>query len=322
MNRKVPIFLLFLVTAVLVTACSSRSSQQKTTPPPAAPTVGVIDMRQAVQAHPKYSEHEPLQKAITTLEAQLAAAQTGAAATPTGNLSPAGSYGDQVMSGIQATLEQEYQAKMTAKQNELTQRLEKKAAELKAGLDEELKAYTTEVEPNYQPQIFNLQLKMKTVQLSQEELDSLRKQMETLQKERDEKIAAKNKELADRLTEQMKQEQASANTELNQYAEQLRKEQAAQAAAKQQEAAARIPGTSASLSMPSGGDPQRVELERQLAAKQQELRNLEATIVEAVRDKAAQIATAKGLSAVLTNVNTNISAVDITSDVIAEFKKP
>lgn len=103
------------------------------------------------------------------------------------------------------------------------------------------------------------------MQLGQEELDSLRKQMETLQKERDEKIAAKNKELADRLTEQMKQEQASANTELNQYAEQLRKEQAAQAAAKQQEAAARIPGTSASLSMPSGGDPQRVELERQLA---------------------------------------------------------
>lgn len=322
MNRKVPIFLLFLVTAVLVTGCSSWSSQQNTTPPPAVPTVGVIDMRQAVQAHPKYSEHEPLQKAITTLEAQLAAAQTGAAVTPTGNLSPAGSYGDQVMSGIQATLEQEYQAKMTAKQNELTQRLEKKAAELKAGLDEELKAYTTEVEPNYQPQIFNLQLKMKTVQLSQEELDSLRKQMETLQKERDEKIAAKNKELADRLTEQMKQEQASANTELNQYAEQLRKEQAAQAAAKQQEAATRIPSPSASLTMPSGGDPQRVELERQLTAKQQELRNLEATIVEAVRDKAAQIATAKGLSAVLTNVNTNISAVDITSDVIAEFKKP
>lgn len=322
MNRKVSSFLLVLVTAVLVTGCSSRSSQQNTTPPPAAPTVGVIDMRQAVQAHPKYSEHEPLQKAITTLEAQLAAAQAGAAATPSGNFSPAGSYGDQVMSGVQATLEQEYQAKMTAKQNELTQRLEKKATELKAGLAGELKAYTAEVEPNYQPQIFNLQLKMKTVQLSQEEINSLSKQMEALQKERDEKIAAKDKALADRLAEQMKQEQASADTELNQYAEQLRKEQAAQAAAKQQEAAARIPSTSASLTMPSGGDSQRVELERQLAAKQQELRNLEDTIVEAVRDKAAQIAAAKGLSAVLTNVTTNISAVDITSDVIAEFKKP
>lgn len=320
MNRKVSIFLLFLVTAVLVTACSSRSSQQKTTPPPAAPTVGVIDMRQAVQAHPKYSEHEPLQKAITTLEAQLAATRAGG--VPSGKLSLAGGYGDNAMSGVQAALEQEYQTKMTAKQNELNQRLEKKVTEGKAGLANELKGYAAELDPDYQPQIFNLQLKIKTVQLGQEELDSLRKQMETLQKERDEKIAAKNKELADRLTEQMKQEQASANTELNQYAEQLRKEQAAQAAAKQQEAAARIPGTSASLSMPSGGDPQRVELERQLAAKQQELRNLEATIVEAVRDKAAQIATAKGLSAVLTNVNTNISAVDITSDVIAEFKKP
>lgn len=318
MNRKVQAFLLVLVVAVLVTGCSSRSSQQNTTPSSAVPTVGIIDMRQAVQAHPKYSEHEPLQKAITTLEAQLAAAQAGA--MPSANLSMAGSYDNNVMSGVQSAMEQEYQTKMMAKQNELNQRLEKKVAELKAGVAEELKAYAAEVEPNYQPQIFNLQLKMKTVQLSQEALDNLQKQMESLQKERDEKISAKDKELAARLTEQLKKEQTAAGAELDQYSAQLRQEQGTQAAAKQRELATR--SLNAPLSIPAGDDSHRAELERQLTAKQQELRTLEDAIVEAVRDKAAQIAAAKGLNAVLTNINTNISAVDITPDVIAEFKKP
>lgn len=318
MNRKVQAFLFALVVAVLVTGCSSRSSQQNTTSSPAVPTVGIIDMQQAVQAHPKYSEHEPLQKAVTTLEAQLAATQAGAAA----GSKPAqgGGYADSVMSGVQTALAQEYQTKMAAKQNELNQRLEKKAAELKAGLADEMKAYEAEIEPNYQPQIFNLQLKMKTVQLGQEELDNLRKQMEALQKERDEKISVKDKELADRLTEQMKKEQAAASQELDQYTGQLQSEQAAGMAAKQQEMSAR--SLNAPLSIPAGDDSHRAELERQLTAKQQELRNLENTIVEEIRDKSAKIAAAKGLSAVLTNINTNISAVDITADVIAEFKKP
>ncbi|QJW47771.1 hypothetical protein HA075_19635 [bacterium BFN5] len=55
--------------------------------------------------------------------------------------------------------------------------------------------------------------------------------------------------------------------------------------------------------------------------KKQEVSVLEKAIVDDVRDMAAKVAAERQLDTIITNIQTNVNAVDITKAVIAEFKK-
>ncbi|CUH94543.1 hypothetical protein P22_0609 [Propionispora sp. 2/2-37] len=312
MNRKIQAFLFLMLIAFLVAGCSSKSSPQDE-PADKTPAVGIIDMQQAVKAHPQYKAHEALQTEINTLKQQLASYHPAAAQTP----SPSAAGGD--MAGVQASLGQEFNQKMTAKHAAINQRLEEQAAQFRQNLEQELKSYTAEIDQTYQPQIFNLQLKLKTVQLSQAEMEPLQQEMEKLQAERNEKINAKHKELEARMEQLMAPEKKKAESELQAYSQELNAEMASRAAAKQAEFSQRL--ATLNPAAPATGDGPSSNLEQQLTAKEQELSALENSIMADIRDKTGKVAVAKGLDSVLTNIKLNISAVDITADVIAEFKK-
>lgn len=314
MNRKIQTSLFLLLMVFLVAGCSSKSSPQDE-PAVKAPAVGIIDMQQAVKAHPKYKDHEALQTEVNTIKQQLESYHPAAAADKSAAPSAAG--GD--MAGVQASLEQEFNQKMTARHTAINQSLEKQAAQFRQNLEQELNSYVAEIDQTYQPQIFNLQLKIKTVQLSQTEMEPLRQEMEKLQAERNEKVNAKQKELEARMEQLMAPEKKKAESELQAYSQQLNAEMASRAAAKQAEFSQRLSASTPAAS--DAGDDTRAKLEQQLAAKEQELSALENSIVEDIRDKVGKVAVAKGLDSVLTNIKLNISAVDITADVIAEFKK-
>ena len=302
-----------LLVLVAATGCFNKTAQQDTATPAG---IGVIALNKAVEVHPKYQQLLTLKKELNTIVAQAEVEQQQAAAKAKpqagGLLPPDGA-------ALNTALEQEFKEKMAAKQAELQQTLAAKAGDLHSKLETELKEYSSEVDQEYQPQIFNLQLKLKTVQLSQEELTALQAEVQKLQQMRSEKLAIKEKELSERMNASLAPEQAAAEQQLAAYAKELQAELAQKAAAASAEIAARNQASLDSLAP----DPGAVtgQLAQQAGMKRQEIQVLEEFILQDVRDKAAKIAAERQLDSVIANVQVNVSAMDITEAVIAEFKK-
>lgn len=278
-------------------------------------SVGVIEMTKAVQAHPKYQQLTILRQQLNTLIAQAQAKQQ-----PVSGLSPAGMVQDHA--ALNTAFEQEYKEKMSAKQSELHQTLVAKADHLRSQLATEFKEYTEEIDKDYQPQIFSLQLKLKTLQLSKEEMASFQAELEKLQQTRSEKLAAKEKQLAEQMDKTMAPEQAAVEQELAAYSQQLNNELAQKAAAKGAEIAERnnLAANANNLANAAVANSMR-ELEQQAGMKRQEISTLEQAIIQDVRDKAAKVAAERQLDTIIANAQINVNAVDITEAVIAEFKK-
>nr|WP_139164465.1 molecular chaperone Skp [Dendrosporobacter quercicolus]NSL48478.1 molecular chaperone Skp [Dendrosporobacter quercicolus DSM 1736]SDM18166.1 periplasmic chaperone for outer membrane proteins Skp [Dendrosporobacter quercicolus] len=311
--KRTVIPLMVLLVLVAATGCFNKTAQQDTAAPAG---IGVIDLNKAVEVHPKYQQLLTLKKELNTIVAQAEVEQQQAAAKAKpqagGLLPPDGA-------ALNTALEQEFKEKMAAKQAELQQTLAAKAGDLHSKLETELKEYSSEVDQEYQPQIFNLQLKLKTVQLSQEELTALQAEVQKLQQIRSEKLAIKEKELSERMNASLAPEQAAAEQQLAAYAKELQAELAQKAAAASAEIAARNQASLDSLAP----DPGAVtgQLAQQAGMKRQEIQVLEEFILQDVRDKAAKIAAERQLDSVIANVQVNVSAMDITEAVIAEFKK-
>ncbi|AJQ25952.1 hypothetical protein [Pelosinus fermentans] len=311
-NHKFLIMILALM--MLVAGCSTKKVQDTKEP---QPLVGIVDMKKAAQSHPKYKQVLALEEEVRSISAQAQAQQAAMAqsAQKTLNLSET-SQGD--LAELNKTFQQEFTEKMSLKEQEVNTRLAAKENSIHQTLSDEFKVYTDEIDKEYQPQIFNLQLKLKTVQLEKEEAASLQEQLETLQTKRAEKIAEKQKQLAGQMTEKMAPDKAAAQQELEAYSKQVNQEISQKAAAKQEEIAARNMQT---LSLPGNTAQESGNGQQQAMMKQQELKALQDWIVQDISDKTGKVAIESGLEAVLTNVTVNVSGVDITAAVIAECNK-
>jgi Skp family chaperone for outer membrane proteins len=311
-NHKFLIMILALM--MLVAGCSTKKVQDTKEP---QPLVGIVDMKKAVQSHPKYKQVLALEEEVRSISAQAQAQQAAMAqsAQKTLNLSET-SQGD--LAELNKTFQQEFTEKMSLKEKEVNTRIAAKENSIHQTLSDEFKVYTDEIDKEYQPQIFNLQLKLKTVQLAKEEAASLQGQLETLQTQRAEKIAEKQKQLNGQMTEKMAPDKAAAQQELEAYSKQVNQEISQKAAAKQEEIAARNMQT---LSLPGNTAQESGNGQQQAMMKQQELKALQDSIIQDINDKTGKVAIESGLEAVLTNVTVNVSGVDITAAVIAECNK-
>ena len=304
-------FLAALIAATLLAAgCSGKQTVEEKKAAPVA-QVGIVNVQKTIQAHPRYAAYQDLQKQYTTLAAQAESQQQAEKQEPAG---PAG-ISDSALQGIHETLNQEFNSKMTAKQEEINSRLSQKAEQISRDLSAEFESYGKEVDQTYQPQIFSLQLKLKTVQLTKEETEKLQKQLEALQTERTAKLAAKEKELGDKMNSAMTAEKSAAGKELDAYAAQLHAGLEQQGAAKTAELAARVQPLPVKET-----SPVQAGLEQKMGMKQQEIMAMENAIMKDIADKAGKIATARNLEAVLGQYIVNVSAVDITDDVIKELR--
>ena len=303
-------FLVALVLAgLMVSGCGNKPPVENK---PAVAQIGIINVQKAVQNHPRYSAYQALEKEFATLRAQ-AETQQYQAAGDQGTLSAST---DKALAGIRDALGQEFTAQMAAKEKELNSTLAQKAEQLSRELSTEFESYGKEIDQTYQPQIFSLQLKLKTVQLTKEEGEQLQKQMETLQAERAAKLSAKEQELAGKMDNRMSAAKAAAGEELNAYAAQLNAGLEQQGAAKSAELAARMNSQS-----PQASSSPLAELQKKLAGKEQEIGAMQDTIIRDISDKAGKIAVSRNLEIVLSEYTVNIQAVDITDAVISELKK-
>ena len=308
MFKGVKIGLIASLTAVTLVAagCGAKPAPEVK---PVTPSVGVMNIQKAMQAHPKFASYQELNRQYNTLAAQAQAQQTqsGYALQSTAS--------ETAIQGINESLNQEFNAKMADKQNIINTRLTQKAKDLNRELSAQFDQYKQEIDQTYNPQIFSLQLKLKTIQLTKEEMEALQKQLEQLQGERAAKLAAKEKEIEDRMQVAMAPEKATAEQELNAYATQLNASLQQQGAAKKAEIAGRL---QSGQDQPTGA---RSELEQQAMLKGQEVKALQQAMIKEIEDKTAKIASERKLEAVFGVYSVNVTAVDITDAVIAEFKK-
>ncbi|MBC8016542.1 MAG: OmpH family outer membrane protein [Sporomusaceae bacterium] len=303
-------FIIMLVSAIGIAGCSTKQPDTKA---PDRAQIGIVNMNKAVKAHPKHSQLAELSKQADTLAAQLEAQQF--AIQQAQAFQPGSNMLQTQMTELSKASEQEFNAKMSVKQDELNMRISTKVDAIRRTLSDEMKTYNDQIEKEYQPQIFNLQLKLKTLQMTKEEAASIQAELDNLQAKRSAALAAKQAELAARMDELTAPERAASEQQLAAYAKELGDEISRQAGAKQAELAARGNEQNNTAGQTSG------ELPQQLNSKRQEIEALQRFIIGNIKDKTAKIAVEKGYEAVLTNVAVNVSAVDITDAVIAEFNK-
>jgi len=302
-----------LVFTLVLAGCGTKQAVDTKAP---ATLVGIMDMNKAVMGHPKYNQLMDIGQQADTIAAQLAAQQLATARMTTVTSSPDVSQNQMVE--LDKASEQEFSGKMSAKQDELSPRITAKVDAVRLALSDEMKAYNDQVDKEYQPQIFNLQLKLKTVQLTKEETVVLQTELEKIQARRSAILAEKQAQLAGRMEELIAPEKAAVEQQLAAYAKELNDEISKKATVRQGEILAR--GNEQAMAAPQS-DQHANELQEQLAMKKQEFEALQGLIIANITEKAAKVAVANGFEAVLVNVVVNVSAVDITTQVIAECNK-
>ena len=310
MRRSVAgLSLLMLLALVLASGCFKQPAPE--TKPSVVNTWGIIDMQKAIEAHPKYQELFRLQKQLNALVSQMDQQQSAMTRQ-------AGKLADMEISaeaGIQQSLEREFQIRMAARQEEMNVRLAKSEQQFRRGLADEMQAFEDEMDKEYEPQMMNLQLKMRALQLTNEEKASFQAEYERLVKERAVRLRLQDQKLQAKLEAWLGPQKRAADQELTAFAQQLQIEldQKAKIQMKQFADHAKLPAAIADDKLP--------ELQMQADRKQREIAGLREEILRDVRDKAAAVAISLQLDVVMANVLVNASGVDITGNVIAELKK-
>lgn len=292
-----------VITLGIAAGCSSKATQDTKAP---QPQIGIIDVQKAIKAHPKYPDWQRLQQEYTALAAEAAKGAAPAAPATAPALPDA-------LAGINDAASQEFNAKMAAKQDELKTQLQASYTEIRQQMSTEFDAYAQELDKTYQPEIFSLQLKMKTLQLSKDESAKLQSQIDGIQKERADKLSAKQQQLAGKLNETMSAKDADMQRQLNTYGQQLHAEIQSKVDGQQAELAKRM--------TPTPVPPAASDIDQKLEMKRQEMKATEEYIVNDIKDKTAKVAAQQGLEVALANVKVNATGVDITDAVIAEFNK-
>jgi hypothetical protein len=295
-----------VVVAGVATGCSLFNKPAEEAKAP-VPTMGILDMQRAINSHPKYPALLAAQKELEVLAAGIQSQQTQSANKIGSKFPPA-------INGVRDELVKEFNAKMAAKGSEMKTQLDGFLAKQRRDAQSEQDAYVAELDKDYNPRIFSLQLKQKTVQLTPDQQTAVQAELERLQKERAGKIADKHQELAAKIDAAMADKQVELKGQLDQYGQELSKTMGGRMKTLQAQAASQ----SSPLTQPTQVISDR---QSQLVAKQQEITALEDAIIVDIKQKAAKVAQDKGLTVVLTNIRVNVNAIDITNLVITEIKK-
>ncbi len=317
-KRKWMIVALIAIVAfgVVGYAVSLQSNKNSTKPDAQAvenqTDIGVIDMSQVLKAHPKYGQTIELQKELNTLKAEIdnklnfinhQAMPNSIAVDEKAILSSQNQLGQQ---------------QLIAKHAELNEKLQKKEDELRQSFNEQMNKDVAVIDEEYMPEIFNLKLKMKTLQMTEDAFNQMQAKINELQEARNKKVHEKQQQYLSQLGEQMKAEQQKATEEFNLFAQQVEKEN-------KEFSSQKTAGlTERNNNVDNQGNEsvaQIAELKQQVADKEVELQKIQDEILDEATSLVAKVALENNLSVVINKVKVNINGLDITDLVIQGFNK-
>ncbi len=296
---------------------STPNGQEVKTETVVAEKFGVIESMRAVKAHPQYAEIEALEREMEKLQKDVQAKiERGMMMSMPSGLRMEVS---QRMTAGEQALFAEANQKIAAKETELNKRLAETELAKRQAASEEMEKQRKQITEEYKLKIFNIKLKLETLKISDEVRASMEKDLETLQREEAVKLGEAYQSLVQKMSQEMMAEQQAASQEMQAYMQQIGEEYGAM--------------TSVKTGQPNDAMMAQInELNRQLEAdvaasekafaekrkKQEEIQDM---IVRDIKMKAARIAREQELTVVFSDVQANITAVDITDKVIEACKE-
>ncbi len=357
-----------LLALATLLAGGCRGRVQSTSAPVAETRVGVVDLQIVTRAHPRWPELDAVLKQVQDVQAQLAQLP-GAPVLPEADVQRAL---DQEAHRLQGELDKELvflkqdserrlQAFADELRSEQATQIEQTRRDLETQGDRELlakrdelraqlRAAENQIRDEYRYPLLNLRLRAEVAGLtSEEEAKQLQQQVQALQDEREQRIAAKAGEAQQAFIEFQKAKEAEINAKLKAAGDAMQDEAQQRLATRQQEiqaelrqAAVKLEETfrarlerrrrellAAAQGQPSGRPITSVEspserntrLQAELVSLQQQRLRLEDSILAGVKIEIATIAQDRKLDVVLTRYVANVAGIDITTDVIQKLKR-
>lgn len=318
-SRKVLIASILVLAVVIfagyllkATGGDSKSPKGSTTVA-AQSDIGIIDMNKALKAHPKYQELVRLKKELNTLAAQNEETQN----LTTDNQVPTVNQG-----ALDDAMQQKQNEAWIAKKAEITERLKRKNKELTDQFEKDFEAEEAKINTYYQPMIFDLKLKLQTANITEETRKELNEKLVNLDNERIQKIGQKQQEFKTKQNAIMQEESKKGEIELAAERKQIEEATKAEKNVQQEKINVRNNQEMMNQNETVKLDVNQIAKGKEASIyKEQEVAVLEESMKNDIASKVAKIAIENNLVTVLTGVEINVSAMDITDLVIAEFKK-
>jgi len=378
--------LAWLALAPLVVGCGGRTPAAQ--PPPSSPAseapahapsrglrIAVVDLARASRVHPRWPEVIALDRQISELEARIAIASSPAARIdlPKIDLTPemkaamermrpefereadaVKAAARQDLAAYVAQLRADQEKQLAARRAEVEAELAKAIREKQQALDADTQQFQQKTMVEYRLPVLNLKLKIEDVQQSSKgDADRLTQELEKLVRERDQKIAAREKANQQALQDFQKERIDASNAELQAYQAQLAKEGqllvTARAATLTEQVRAMLTAKQAEFNQRLRGQEQAIvdaaretqgreaeaRLRTQMEAETTRLRTLQAelrsvqlerarlfaVILADLRVETAALAQEKGWDAVLTQAVASPGTVDATDELIARIRR-
>lgn len=286
---------------------------RRETPQPAAatqPVYAVADLEHVVMSHPRYAEYHRLELEYNALVAQYQFEQwnysqkANAESLSLQNFSVTSVAGD-------AALNQELQAKVALKQNELNHQLEQRYQAL---LEEKKTTPPPGLSQADTLRVVNLQLKLKTLSLSKEERAAAEAELTSLM-QKNQVNAQVTKKTAAEVEKAMQPEKEAAQKELEKYAAGVKAELESRRNNSQQLFQQQL----SPLQDRPEPEAWNQEWQKKLTGKEEEMQKVKDDIMADIRQKAASVAQEQGIDMIFVNYEAVGKAVDVTDDIIAKL---
>lgn len=179
-KQGVHVFVMVGCLAILLSGCSATQPAKPELSKPKGNSYAVVDMQKLLEQHPQRDELRKMEQALTAAQAKA-----------------------QDKTALLETAKKEFEAAMKVRQNEDRAAIEKKQTQLGEQLNEERRQYIATLEEQYRPLLFNIELKLKTVQQSPTEAQALQQEKQRMETEMQQKLKVKEDELAERFRKEM-----------------------------------------------------------------------------------------------------------------------
>ena len=288
--------------AFLLSACGKTGGGEK---------IAVVNWDKVLEAHPQYENLHKKQEAYNLLLDRRREQEI---------------IGKTQMSGLaklqqlkqnskRSFLSADFMARMSEKQTEEQEKLKQLSNQIADQVDKELAEEEKKMSEHYRLQIFNLRLKLDTVRMMPEQRKKLEAELHAVQAARDQDRMLLAQHKVGVVTQRMQPHVEEVHRQLDAYARQLQ----AQMLADLKKSAEK--DASVFKAAPGALKDVLSTVDQELDRQQQGIESLEASIKKDMESAVIKLAKERHYSVVFYKYHTNISADDITGDVIAILKK-
>ena len=296
------LLIVFTALALMLSACGKIGGGEK---------IAVVDWDKVLQEHPQHGRLQKLKDEYSLL-LDKRREQEIIGKTRMSNLAKLYQL---KQNSRQSFLSADFMTRMMEKQTAEQEKLKQLSNQIADEIDRELAEEEKKLNEHYRLRLFNLRLKLDTVRMVPEERKKVEAELKAVQAERDSDRMLLMQHKFGLVNQRMEPHVKAMQQRLDAYARQLQTQMRAEMkkdSGKDDVALQKVP---AALKELLG------TVDEELDKQQQAIETMETAIKKDMESVVAKLAKERGYSVVFHKYRTNVSADDITEDVIAWLKK-